>query len=76
MPGDPLGVADHGQQMTGRQRVLAVVAYADFVRKQEGIRDRPAELVAALGLGAPMDTAVSCDLVGNAVYVSRRLVVE
>ena len=76
MASNSLGVADHCQQMTGRQRVIGIVANTDFVREQEWVCYRPAKLVAVFGFGAPMNTAVSRDFLCCAVDTARRLVVE
>ena len=31
MPGNPLGVTDHGEKVSGRECLLAVVSYANFL---------------------------------------------
>ena len=46
----PLGVADHRQQVTGRQPFLAVVPNTDLLRQEEGIDNGSAKLVSVLGL--------------------------
>ena len=76
MSGDPLGVAHHRQQVTGRQRIIAEVANADLLRQEVGIGDRSTEFVAMLGLRAPMDAAIACDRVIVAVNFPPRFVVK
>ena len=63
MPGDPLGVAHHRQEVSSRKPLLAVVAHADLLGQEERIGDGAAELVAVLGLRAPVDPAVTSDIV-------------
>ena len=76
MPGDPLGIANHGQQMAGRQGFLAVVTDTDLFWQEKGISNCPTELVAALGLGTPVNAAVPGDLIGGTVNSARWFVIE
>ena len=48
---DPLGIADHRQQVPRCQALMGGIPNADFLRQQERVSNRPAELVATLGLG-------------------------
>ena len=76
MPGDPLGVAHHRQQVTSRKRFLAVVPNTDLLGQEEGISDGATELVAVLGLRAPVDPAVTTDIVRVSVDFPGRLVIQ
>ena len=76
MPGDPLGVAHHRQEVTSRERFLAVVPHTDLLGQKEGISDGAAELVAVLGLRTPVDPAVTSDIVRVSVDFPDRLVIQ
>ena len=76
MPRDPLGVPDHRQQVPRGQRILAVVANAHLLGKQEGIDDGAAKLVAVPGLGTPVDPAVSPNALILTVDLPHRSVVQ
>jgi len=76
VPRDPPGVADHRQEVTGRQPFMDGVTHADLLGQQVRVGDRPAKLVAPLGLGTPVDAAVTLDLLWSSIDRPRRVVVE
>ncbi|MDB4515683.1 hypothetical protein N9086_05275, partial [Akkermansiaceae bacterium] len=62
--------------MSSRKPLLAIVSHADLLGQEEGISDGTAELVAVLGLRAPVDPAVTSDIVRVSVDLPGRLVIQ
>ena len=76
VPGDPLGVAHHRQKVSSRKPFLAIVTDTDLLGQEEGISDGAAELVAVLGLRAPVDPAVTTNIMCGSVDLPGRLVIQ
>ena len=76
MARNPFGVPHHRQKVTGRQTLARTVSDSYFFRQQKRVCDGSAELVSMLGFGAPMNSAVSLDLVCDSVDFAGWAVIE